>query len=573
MTDVKGTQEQKIVDYSRDNLTEIKGIGVTTAEKLYNAKIVSIQQIAKMTPELLSETPGIGLATASKFITTARNHLGSSQKEVVISEPIQIQEETKVESTLTSIEQYEVEEVIVEEKTITYSKTEESVTDVDFELQTETESVIKYEEATEEDEELRMETPPEIPIIRDKSKVDYFPIEPKIIEIEDSRESSLDDSVQLQISKIFNDVECYEIPRKLKNLNQFTNSLDYLGCKLVKASEDLKILLLFPVIFFNQEGTVVVKETKLELKSFSKKKDFESFNDIEQISGKLLQVRDSMNNDIASDNNILNFFQKYLQITLSFERGYGNKSLVFLSGPTQYKVFIEPILLCNNPPRSMEKSFVFPYQRSTNLHAVSRSNLIPLVRFLEKKYRMIENRTKKTHSVKNFRKAEETFRSNVKYASIPIFGYSAALLIIYFTELYFLLRLFNTVGLAVVGIYLSLLAFFYFRAYKTKKAFKDQYETPHYLQNLEFSEIDLLDFGQELTDELLTQFGYECLGKDVKFGVLEQIETNSLKHSIESKRKEPQFQNIFEPEQVKAEIVSNSPTKYGKKYSSFLEDS
>ena len=186
---------------------------------------------------------------------------------------------------------------------------------------------------------------------------------------------------------------------------------------------------------------------------------------------------------------------------------------------------------------------------------------------------MIENRTKKPHSVKNYRNAEETFRSNVKYASIPIFGFSAALLIIYFAELYFLLRLFNTVGLAVVGIYLSLLAFFYFRAHKIKKAFIDQYETPHYLQNLEFSETDLLDFGQELTDELLTQFGYECLGKDVKFGVLEQSETNSLKHSIESKRKEPQLQDIFKPEPIKTEIVSKTPTKYGKKYSSFLEDS
>jgi len=580
MTDVYRAHENVDTELSRDDLTQIKGIGTTTAEKLYNAKIISIKQIAEMTPERLSETPGIGLATALKFITAARNHLGSSQKEVVISEPIQIQEETKVESAPTSIEQYEVEEDIVEEKelepeekTNINSKTEESVTDVDFDVQPEIRSVIKYEEDTEEDEELRKETPPEMSIIRDKSKIEYVLIEPKIIEIKDSRESSLNDSVQLQISNIFNDVECYEIPSELKNLKQFTNSLDYLGCKLVKTSEDLRILLLFPVIFFNQEGTVVVKETKLELKSYSKKRDFEAFNDVNLISRRLLQVRDLMNNDMASDNNILNFFQKYLQITLSFERGYGNKSLVFLSGSTQYKVFIEPILLCNNPPRSMEKSFVFPYQRRTNLHVVSRTDLAPLIKFLEKKYRMIENRTKKPHSVKNYRNAEETFRSNVKYASIPIFGYSVALLVIYFAELYFLLRLFNTVGLAVVGIYLSLLAFFYFRAHKIKKAFKDQYETPHYLQNLEFSETDLLDFGQELTDELLTQFGYECLGKDVKFGVLEQSETNSLKHSIESKRKEPQFQNIFEPEQAKAEIVSNSPTKYGKKYSSFLEDS
>jgi len=246
--------------------------------------------------------------------------------------------------------------------------------------------------------------------------------------------------------------------------------------------------------------------------------------------------------------------------------------VVFISGTTQYKVFIEPILVCSNPPRSMEKSLVFPYQRSTNLHAVNKKDLTPLVRFLEKKYRMIEKRTKKTSSVKEYRQAEETLRDCIRYASIPIFGYSVALLVIYFAELYFLLRLFNTIGLAVIGIYIALLTFFYFNFYRTKKGLAIQFKTPYYLQKLEFSEIDLLDFKEELTDELLTQFGYECLGKDVKFGVLERIETNTLKHSVEEKRSEPKFQKLFEIEQEKAESVSNLTTKYGNKYLSFLED-
>ncbi len=68
MTDVYRTHENIIIEPSRDDLTKIKGIGITTAEKLYNAKIVTVKQIAEMTPEKISETPGIGLATATKFI-------------------------------------------------------------------------------------------------------------------------------------------------------------------------------------------------------------------------------------------------------------------------------------------------------------------------------------------------------------------------------------------------------------------------------------------------------------------------------------------------------------------------
>ena len=42
MTDVYGTHENIVSDSSKEDLTKIKGIGATTAEKLYNAKIVSI---------------------------------------------------------------------------------------------------------------------------------------------------------------------------------------------------------------------------------------------------------------------------------------------------------------------------------------------------------------------------------------------------------------------------------------------------------------------------------------------------------------------------------------------------
>jgi len=593
MTDVYGTQEQKISELSRDNLTEIKGIGSTTAEKLYNAKIVSVRQIAEMTPENLSETPGIGLVTATKFITAAKNHLESSQKEDVVRESTQIQGETKVESTSIPIEQYEVEQVIVDEPQETSEETQtegkeevEEIIVIDpktiyvpennkFSTQPEIEQVSEYQE------ESSQEIIPEILIKREKleqksnleeESIKSTPVEPKNINFEYSSDSTLESIIHQQIAETFKDAGCYEIPRSLESLKLFTTGVDYLGCKLVKASDDLRILFLFPVKRFDHEGTVLLDESKIELKSYSSKTDLGAYYDIEQITKSLLQVRDSMFKDIATNQNILTFFQKYLQISLSLEKGLGNKSVIFLSGTTQYKVFIEPILLCYNPPRSMEKSLAFPYQRSTNLHAVTRVDLAPLVRFLEKKYRMIEKRTKKTSSVKEYRKAGETLSSRVRYASIPIFGYSVALLIIYFAEFFFLLRLLNTIGFATIGVYISLLMFFYFNFYRTKKRLATQFKTPYYLQKLEFSEIDFLDFKEELTDELLTQFGYECLEKDAKFGVIEQSETNTLKHSLEEKRLEPEFQNLFELEQRKVESASNLTTKYDSKYSSFLDD-
>ena len=636
MTDVYGTHESVVVELSRDDLTKIKGIGTTTAEKLYNAKIVTVRQIAEMTPEKLSETPGIGLATATKFITAAKDRLEVfiiNQVEEVANETTQIQEALEVESVPNPIEKYEVEEVIIDEieeisekpqteveedfeslkadpkwipDKINYSrltasyppiservknineiigekqereeidtfikpKTQEFAADVEFNSQPEIEQQIEYEEKTSQ------EVIPEIQIQQEQLEQKNA-IEEENIDFEYSKDSTFESIVQQQISDTFKEAGCYEIPSSLESLKQFTTSLDYLGCKLVKVSDDLRILFLFPVKRFDREGTVLIDEAKLELKSYSNKDDLGAYYDVDQVAKSLLQVRDSMYGDIATNQNILKFFQKYLQINLSLEKGFGNKSVVFLSGTTQYKVFIEPILLCYNPPRSMEKTLAFPYQRSSNLHAVTRADLAPLIRFLEKKYRLIEKRTKKTSSAKEYRQAEEKLRLSVRYSSIPIFGYSVTLLVVYFAELYFLLRLLNTIGFAVVGIYISFLAFFYFREYKTKKEFTEQFETPYYLQNLEFSETDLLDFKADLTDELLTQFGYECLEKDANFMVLEQSETNALKNNLEVKqavvikRADSEFKKKFEPEQVKAETVSRPTTKYGMKYQDFLKD-
>jgi len=436
MTDVYGTQEQKISELSRDNLTEIKGIGSTTAEKLYNAKIVSVRQIAEMTPERLSETPGIGLVTATKFITAAKNHLESSQKKDVVSESTQIQRETKVESTSIPIEQYEVEQVIVDEAqetseepqteggeefdqsqtdpkwfsdkysysrlTASYPPISERVKktsnigeeeeeeemiviepkkiqipeNIEFATEPEIEQVSKYDE--ESSQEIIPEIQIELDQLEHKNKIEEesiesAPTEPKTINFEYSRESTFESIVHQQIADTFKDAGCYEIPRSLESLKQFTTVLDYLGCKLVKSSDDLQILFLFPVKRFDREGTVLVDESKIELKSYSSKIDLGAYYDIEQIIKSLLQVRDSMYKDIATNQNILTFFQKYLQINLSLEKRIGNKSVIFLSGTTQYKVLIEPILLCYNPPRSMEKSLAFPYQRSTNLHAITGS--------------------------------------------------------------------------------------------------------------------------------------------------------------------------------------------------------
>jgi len=279
-----------------------------------------------------------------------------------------------------------------------------------------------------------------------------------------------------------------------------------------------------------------------------------------------------MFDDIVNNEKFREFFQHYLQVNLTLEKSVKNKKLFFLSGQTQYKVLIEPVMLCKSPPRCMEKVIPFPYQRSTNLHIIHQPDLSQLLGFLEQKYRLIESRVKGSNTIKNYQKMDAKFRSNVRIASIPLVGYAIALAIIYFAELFFLLRLFNSIGFAIIGIYLSILAYLYFKFYRTKKQLAIEFETPYYMQNLEFSETDLLDFKDQFTTENMAQFGYECFGKGGSYKVLEQIEEDNFKNSVLIKQKEFDPQVIHESKEEIEESISIDNSKYNNKYLSFLED-
>jgi len=229
-------------------------------------------------------------------------------------------------------------------------------------------------------------------------------------------------------------------------------------------------------------------------------------------------------------------------------------------------------MLCKVPPRCMEKSISFPYQRNTNVHVIHQPNLSQLVGFLEQKYNLIESRVKSSSTVKDYQKMGEKFRINVRLVSIPIIIYAVVLAVIYFAEFFFLLRLFNSIGFAIVGIYFTLLAYLYFKFYRTKKELAIEFETPYYMQNLEFSEIDLLEFKDHFTTEHLAQFGYECFGKGKSFKVLDQIEKDSFLNSINTKKDETNSQFMVEPEEEMEEDVSVESSNYTNKYLSFLDD-
>ncbi len=285
-----------------------------------------------------------------------------------------------------------------------------------------------------------------------------------------------------ELAESLKELGYYSIPRGIKALNPFFQNIDYIGLKLVPVNDYSKLIILVPIKLCDLEGTILIHEGKIGFKAYSKAQESDLVSTARQHADDLLRTKDRMFEEVVNGENFQEFFEKYLQVRFRTEKSPKNKKLYLVSGQIQYKVLIEPILLTKIPAKCMEKSILFPYQRKTNLHVVDKSNLDHLLRFIEKKYELIESRAKKTNSIETYQTADAKFRSSLKVASLPFLGYSVVLLVIYFSQLYFLLRLLNSIGGAAIGIYVFAVAYFYFKFYNTKKELTTEFETPYYLQ-------------------------------------------------------------------------------------------
>jgi len=536
-----------------DDLTKIKDIDQDTALKLNRANFYTFKQLAEISQDILSEILGINITTAYNFITGAKNQLYEFPDQNSFNRLHQLLDK--------AVETFEVTEVIDEEELPQeeFQRNEEQIDNVFNE-----ESFTVEKPITEE-------------LVEDyREEISFVPDISEILEVESNRKmSKIRDELEetkIKIEESLKNSGYYEIPNTIGTLNPFVENVDFVGCKLVRVSKGVNHIFIIPIKICNLEGTVLVDEAKLDYNTGPNVSKTESMNRLRHYRKNLLYTRDLMFDDIVNDTKFREFFQKYLQVSLTLEKSVENKKLFFLSGQTQYKVLIEPIMLCKTPPRCMEKKIPFPYQRNTNIHVIHQPDLSQLLDFLEQKYRLIESRLKSSNTIKNYQKIGEKFRTNVRIASIPLVGYAIALAVIYFAEFFFLLRLFNSIGFAIIGIYLTILVFLYFKFYRTKKELAIEFETPYYMQNLEFSEIDLLEFKDQFTTENMAQFGYECFGKGKSYKILEQIEEDNFKNSVLINQKESGPQVIHESKGEIEENVSVDNSKYNNKYLSFLED-
>ena len=100
---------------------------------------------------------------------------------------------------------------------------------------------------------------------------------------------------------------------------------------------------------------------------------------------------------------------------------------------------------------------------------------------------------------------------------------------------------------------------------------KAEFSIPYHQKNLQLDETSLVLINEEFSPPMMSQFVYECLGKNSPSKLVTQIEQNQAKERIDKKQFSSKVLNgeFFEQESVDTEEPEN---EFIQKYGSFLED-
>ena len=280
--------------------------------------------------------------------------------------------------------------------------------------------------------------------------------------------------------------------------------------------------------------------------------------------------------NITNEGVLFQFLRKYLKKEIVIEKTRSNKRLFFRSGQLQYKIIIEPILICENEVGFLEKSVIFPYIKRYNLHVTKLAQFLELLDFIETKYELINNYSERSNSVKSYFNSRYKLINDLRLYSVPfiIYGFIFLLTIIFKADILINALIFLTIGSILV--YILLLFYIFLRYYKERNGIIEKFSIPEYQLPIRIDETDLLIIKNELSPELLEQLIFECFSKEYNLKVV--TEFDHIKSNMESS--ERNHQNKHEDHEMNSNEIyieekfqsKGEKNQIFSKYMSLLED-
>ncbi len=596
----------------KEDLTIVKGIGKTVAEKLYQAGITSVHELALATKERLMTVKGIGSETAMRFIDAAKSSVNvptlntfTGSKPSVQEQENLIEEESNQEVSSNNNDKWfdgkfkrpksgvwysPQGQEVPKSKTLSSSTQVPPLTEDDNDESYEIEELPNYEHIPKhtiletnnyqksnfiENQQQLPSTPIErTPQVETKKQTNI--IEKRNAEKLSAVESnSLKSEVQEELSS-----NGYYIINDNPFLQDIFKNIDLLGVKIIQVNELLDLLLLIPVRINSIKGPLIVSEdsAKYDFSQETGKCYSRTVTTLLNVNfDKITQAQELIFNELVAEGNIFQFFRKYLKLNISVEKTITNRRLFFRAGALQLKVLIEPVIINQGNVGLIEKVLPFAYQKYRNLHILELESLSELLSYLEKKYYLIETQPDQETSINRYFKATASLMEELRLYSIPFIGFGIIFAFVLLSQVPELIQVFMNLGFGLIITYGITVGYLYYKFYKKKAKLQQEFHTPYYQKSLELDETSLILINEEFSPELMAQFSYECLGKNVPFPLISQLERNRAEDLLTKKKITTEIEKgeFFEstPEVTKTKVNDTKiKDKLISKYGSFLED-
>ncbi len=590
----------------KESLTIVTGIGLKVAEKLTTIGINSISDLAESSPRKIAQINGIGLEKAQKFIENAKQHvrlkklndfpeINQSEESLEKIEESNIREETntwfekKYEKPET--EKWYSPEVdtsgseVLDDDSEHFDSSIGEFEELDHEeIDEDIIPIINYDEGSiknkRDDPEAFEESELNKPLVVSPELMRHSNL--KIQEQDTVFKETLNPS-QLQevIIETTKELELSEfiIIKKIPELRTTFTGIDLLAIKLVQVKEFLELLFIIPIKISSLKGSIIASTNSLNYHSLGNysEKNFQ----LERLSQSYIRAITNTKNviyeDTLNEGRLFKFLTKYLKINIFLEKTLTHKNLFFRSGPIQYKVLIEPLLLCQNTVGFSEKLIPFAYQKKSNLHILSLSQLQDFLQYIDQKHYLIETYSEQKNALALHCEATNKFIEDLRKYSAPFMFYGFAFLLVLLFQGYSFLQFLINLGYGIISFYIVVIVYIYLKLYKQKSELQREFSTPYYQKKLNFDETNLILINEELSPKFMEQFVYECIEKNIEFNIVNKIEQKNAENYLRKKlnKKKIDDSQLFELEdspQSGDSKDSQLKNKLVDKYSSFLED-
>jgi len=580
----------------KEDLIVVKGVGPSVAKRLTEAGIISVKQLAHTSASSLADIRGIGLTTAQKITEHAQAHI-QTKKLNDFSGPEISQEKSdnsisdRLENSLATpqVKTHETEEFYLPDTEIEERNYEEGDAEIEDEIEINKANILEYEQVNETEildigEDYRVESEGE-DIIDISTKEEKVSTEEILIQIEKQDQSNeilnfeeinvLKDSVIKELRS-----SDFGIINKSPEFHSCFAGVDLIAIKH-QVYDVHGLIYIIPIKISKLRGSFIVKKDRTEYAPVEKNdKNFYIDRTPETYMGALKKSMMIISNNLSTEGGLLDYIGRFYDIDISIETSITHKPLFFHSGPVQYDISIEPLIICQNTVGFEEKLIPFAYQKSSNLHTIEVSQLSDFLNYISQKYYLIKEYTRQKPAYKVYYEAESRFWKDLGRVSIPFFTIPIIYILVLLFQSYSILGFFNNLTFGLLAIYSIVSSYLYLKFFQDKKEIQKEFTTPFYQRELGLDDTSLTLISEKLTPKLMEQFAYEILGKNPDSPVVARIERENANRFLTNKiiRKKVEQPDLFEREdsQTSQETPNDGASKvkneFAEKYSSFLED-